>query len=288
MEHATDVTLGSPRELAAQDFEMVIRRMANDIALGADASVFVGSGLEYACSRPYQPGDAVRALNWRLSGRQGRPFVKQYDVLRRVSAHIVVDTSASMAVSSRALSKLDYALWAAAAIGLVCLRRMSPVALAGHALGSPPRPSLRRADFWLSLDRLRACTPQRGQVLEAMDYIVLSENATGMVVVLSDFYEPAVTQALIRCALRHDCIAIRLTDPAELGGLRAGFFAGCEAETGRAFTGTRGVRWADNAGVGDDLLAAGVDILDVRTDVPPAESVRRFLASRGSLARSCR
>ena len=53
-------TLRKPDELARGDFEMVVRRLADDLAFGADNSLFVGGGLEYAGSRPYQPGDPVR------------------------------------------------------------------------------------------------------------------------------------------------------------------------------------------------------------------------------------
>ena len=64
-------TLRPPDELARGDFEMVVRRLADDLAFGADASLFVGGGLEYATSRRYIPGDSIRMLNWRLTARTG-------------------------------------------------------------------------------------------------------------------------------------------------------------------------------------------------------------------------
>ena len=51
----THPELGPPDELSHGDFELVVRRLADDLAFGTDASRFVGSGLEYAQSRPYAP-----------------------------------------------------------------------------------------------------------------------------------------------------------------------------------------------------------------------------------------
>ncbi|MDG1358807.1 MAG: DUF58 domain-containing protein, partial [Phycisphaerales bacterium] len=65
-------TLGPPEELAHGDFEMVVRRLADDLAFGTDTSLFTGSGLEYAQSRPYEPGDPVKQIDWRMSARTSR------------------------------------------------------------------------------------------------------------------------------------------------------------------------------------------------------------------------
>src|SRR5262249_20419540 len=144
--------LRKPDDLARSDFEMVVRRLADDLALGADNSLFVGGGLEYAGSRPYQPGDSVRMLNWRLTARTGRPFVKEYEALKRTCLFIVLDTSASMAVSSATLSKHDLGVWIAAAVGLIAQRRMSPVAIMGAGLRETRlEPSLTRSDLWHAL-----------------------------------------------------------------------------------------------------------------------------------------
>ena len=60
----TGVSLPPPEALGHHEFEMVVRKLANDLAHGADESIFVGSGLEYAQSRPYEPGDSIAALDW--------------------------------------------------------------------------------------------------------------------------------------------------------------------------------------------------------------------------------
>ena len=148
--------LRSPSELVHADFELVARRLADDLAFGSDTSMFVGSGLEYAQSRPYEPGDSVRQLDWRLTAKTGKAFVKQYETLKRIAMYIVIDTSSSMSVASTTISKHDMAIWIASALGLVGQRRLSPVAIVGGGERETRlEPSLSQGDLWRALEPLR-------------------------------------------------------------------------------------------------------------------------------------
>ncbi|MCP4939393.1 MAG: DUF58 domain-containing protein, partial [Phycisphaeraceae bacterium] len=141
-------TLGPPEELAHGDFEMVVRRLADDLAFGTDTSLFTGSGLEYAQSRPYEPGDPVKQIDWRMSARTSRTYVKEYEALKRVDVNIVVDTSASMAVGSTRITKQDLAIWLASAIGVLAQRRLSPCSVIGGGdRRTRVEPSLLRSDL---------------------------------------------------------------------------------------------------------------------------------------------
>src|SRR5262245_3972663 len=149
--------LRPPDELAHGDFEMVVRRLADDLAFGMDASRFVGSGIEFAQSRPYEQGDSMKMIDWRVTARLGRAFVKEYDTPKRTTIFIVVDTSASMGVASTKLTKHDLAVWIGAAIGLVGQRRMSPVGvIGGGERVTRLEPSLLRSDLWRALEPLRS------------------------------------------------------------------------------------------------------------------------------------
>ena len=147
----TGIALPPPEALGHHEFEMVVRKLANDLAHGADESIFVGSGLEYAQSRPYEAGDSIQSMDWKISARTGTPFVKEYDTLKRVPVQIVVDTSGSMVASSGSLSKYAMSTWIAAAIGLVAQRRMSPTRLiGGGARKLPSQTSLSRGALMLA------------------------------------------------------------------------------------------------------------------------------------------
>lgn len=284
---SSDLDLPAPESLSRGDFDIVIRRLADDLAFGSDTSRLVGSGLEYASSRPYIPGDSVRLLNWRLTARTGRAFVREYEALKRTSAYIVVDTSASMAVTSVARSKHDLAVWIASALGLVAQRRMSPVAVVGGGERKVPLvASLSRNDLWNALEPLRAHDFSEGTRLAAR----LTETATratraSLFVVLSDLHDPDAVPAIRHAAQKHDVAVIHLLDPSEARPLRAGFFRGREAETGRAFVGTSHTQFARPDETRAELLRSGADYLRLETDQPFVPALRHHLGARGLLTR---
>lgn len=280
--------LGPPDELSHGDFEMVIRRLADDLAFGTDASRFTGSGLEYAQSRMYEPGDSIRQIDWRLTARTQGTYVKEYEALKRTDVHLVVDTSASMAVSSTALSKHDLAIWIAAAIGLIAQRRLSPCAVIGAGERTTRfEPSLLRSDLRQSLEPLRlgqhAETTNLGERLEEL---AARAKRSSVIVILSDLHDPTAMSAIRHAAQRHDVIVFELHDPAEQGQLNAGFFRGREAETGRHFIGHGRLRWSsknvdhEQEDTGQVLARSGASWLRLDTDKPFLPPLRHFLANR--------
>lgn len=222
--------------------------------------------------------------------RTDRPYVKQYEALKCMAVYLLVDTSASMVVSSTPTSKHLLATIIAGGVGLAALARLSPVGL----LGCGQRkirfvPSLSRAKVfqWLhELDQRHydETTNLAGRIgeLEA----VLKSRC--LVVVLSDLHEPEAVAAIKRLAERHDCIVLHLEDPSERGRLRGGFFRGSEAETGRTFVAHGRTLWFPRESSGEALKKAGVDYLLLGTDRPFIAPLRQFLAARGDLARNAR
>ncbi len=279
--------LNPPEEFARGDFEFVVRRIADELALGADNSLFVGSGLEYASSRPYQPGDSIRLLNWRLTARTGKPFIKEHEALKRTCVYILVDTSASMAVTSVPLSKHGLAVWIAAAVGLVAQRRLSPAAIIGAGERTTRIvPSLLRNDLWRAIEPLRRNSMSEStRLANRLDDLNLRAERASMVLVISDLHDPEALDALSHTGQRHDCAMIHTIDPAETGPLRAGFFRGQEAETGTQFLGTSTTGVANTHTIRSDLARRGVDYLMLRTDTPFIAPLKHFLGNRGGFTR---
>ena len=275
--------LGPPDELAHGDFEMVVRRLADDLAFGTDASLFIGSGLEYAQSRPYQPGDSIKQMDWRLTARMGRPYVKEYEALKRTNVLVVLDTSASMGVSSVRLTKHDLGVWLAAAIGLVAQRRLSPTAIIGGGERTTRfEPSLLKTDLWQALEPLRSGSVEEGTRLgQRLRELIVRANRASVIIIISDLHDQDALPAIRHAAQKHDVIAIQLRDPAEEGNLRAGFFRGREAETGRDFIGRSRDRWRSGEEDSGRVLArAGASWLQLDTSQPFIPPLRHFLAAR--------
>lgn len=276
-----------PEQLAQRNFALVVRRLADDLAFGSDNSLFVGSGIEYAGSRPYQPGDSIRSMFWRLTARTGMPFVKEYEALKRTCVYIVVDTSASMSVSSIGLSKLDVATWIASALGLVAQRRFSPVSIVGAGSGGGARgraASLSQHDLWRDVEGLRrkdfTMTAHLGRSLRE---VTQHADRASVVIAISDWHDPDAVGAMRRATQRHDCIALHTIDPSERAPLRAGFFRGREAESGRSFLGRGGAGWEPVESAQSALARSGVDTLEIPTERPFIGRLQHFLSRRAGL-----
>jgi uncharacterized protein (DUF58 family) len=280
-----------PPELTDRKFEIAVRRLADDLRYGYDMSPYLGSGIEYVQSRPFVDGDSVRDLDWRTSARMSRYYVKQYEAPKSMPIYLVVDTSASMAFSSRPVSKYLLAVLIAGGLGLAGLRRLSPVGV----LGAGDRdvhfqPSLSRAQVfqWLHALRRRHFT-ERTNLAARMDDLGGWLRSRSLVVAVSDLHDPEAVPAIKRLAQRHDCVAIHLEDPAERGRLRGGVILAEEAESGRTFVARGKSQWfADGEQPGQLLQQAGIDYLLLPTDQPFIAALRRFMADRGGWLRNTR
>ncbi len=276
--------------LDARKFLIAVKRLADSLSYGTDRSPFLGSGLEFAQSRPYQAGDPIKSIDWRVTARTGKLFVKEYEAPKRLPVYLLVDTSASMIVSSYRHSKYAIAVQIAGALALACLDRISPVGLmgvGGRAIHVKPTLSKDRVLQWLhQLRSYRDDEPTRlgDRLLE----LGPSLPNRVMLVVISDMHDPTASTAIKRLAAQHDCCSIQLRDPAERSLRGTGFFRAREAESGRAFVTHGRSIWKNSELVRGEMKRCGIDHLLVDTDQPIAVRLRQFFAARGLLGRGAR
>src|SRR2546428_14161763 len=138
--------------LDERQFALEIKRLADSLSFGTDASPFLGSGIEYVQSRLYQPGDPIRAIDWRVTARTGKVFLKEYESPKRLPIYLVVDTSASMCVTSQPQSKYAWAVKLAGAPAPASPARISPlgpIGGGGRGFSNPAALSRKRGFLWL-------------------------------------------------------------------------------------------------------------------------------------------
>ncbi len=265
---------------------IAIRRLADTLSHGTDRSRFLGAGLEYVQSRPYVPGDPVRAIDWRVTARTGEVHVKEYEAPKRMPVWILFDTSASMTYSSTPLSKYAVAAHIAGGVAFACLDRVSPVGL----LGTGERdiriqPSLAKDDVMQWLVRLRKFRfGERTTLTRRVTELNARLQNRTLVIVCSDFHEAASIDALKLMAQVHDVVCLQFLDPAEVSLKGAGFLRAEEAESGETFV-THGRRnFTDPHATAASLRRGGIDHLMIPTDQPFAQKLRLFFKDRAVLA----
>src|SRR5206468_12661499 len=102
------MTLGDILE-AVRRVEVRTNRLVNDMMVGAYLSHFKGRGMDFEELREYIPGDEVRDIDWNVTYRMGRPFVKRYREERELATVVAVDVSASSAFGSLRKTKREFA-----------------------------------------------------------------------------------------------------------------------------------------------------------------------------------
>src|SRR5262249_11671577 len=159
--------------------------------------------------REYAPGDEVRTIDWNVTARAGRPFVKKFREERDVTLHLLVDVSASAECGSLHGNKRDLCAELAAVLALSGTRNNDRVGLvlASDRIEGYVPPRRGRSHAMKVLHEILACRPEgRGTDLgRAIDFVRTRTRRRSMVFVLSDLQaiadNPAAVESL-RAALR--------------------------------------------------------------------------------------
>jgi uncharacterized protein (DUF58 family) len=273
-----------------RQFMIAVKRLADSLGYGTDRSPFRGSGVEFVQSRPYQWGDPIRAVDWRVTARTRRVHVKEYEAPRRMPCYLLLDTSASMMVGAHSPSKYWTALHVAGGLAFACLDRISPVGVMG--LGEQDvriEPSLSRDQILQWLHRLRHYRyDEKTSIGKRIAQLGPSLTTRTLVVVLSDLHDPRAVPALKQLAQSNDCVVLHFRDPAEIGLAGAGLMRAQEAETGRTFVIRGRERWRESDDTAQQLKRAGIDYLLIETNRPFAHTLRQFFRARNLLGRGAR
>src|SRR6201997_140487 len=117
------------RRSSMRELQTPPRRMVDDTMAGAYHSVFKGRGMDFDEVREYTPGDEVRTIDWNVTARAGRPFVKKFTEERELTIFLVVDISASGNFGSGEMAKRDLAAEVASVLAFSAIRNSDKVGL---------------------------------------------------------------------------------------------------------------------------------------------------------------
>jgi uncharacterized protein (DUF58 family) len=171
--------------------EVRTNRLVNDTMVGAYLSHFKGRGMDFEELREYMPGDDVRDIDWNVTNRMGRPFVKRFREERELTMVLALDISASSAFGSLRRSKREFAAEIAATLAISATRSSDKVALLLFTdqleLFLPPRKG-RRHILRVIREMLFHESKQRGtDIPSALTFLNHVLRRRAMVFLLTDF-----------------------------------------------------------------------------------------------------
>jgi len=285
-----------PEEVLRQ-LELLVTHRLDGLLQGDYQGLLPGPGSEPGESRPYQPGDDVRRIDWNLTARTTVPHVRDEVADRELETWVVVDCSASLDFGTALCEKRDLALAAVATVGFLTARignRLGAIVVTPDGVERIPARGGRQALFAL-LHRL-ATRPRAAEGRGVTDLaagvrqILQPPRRRGMAVVVSDFLAaPDWHRPLRGLALRHQVLAIEVVDPRELELPNVGLLSLVDPETGRRLdvpTGKPKLRQryaeaaaAERAGIAAAIRQAGGQHLVLRTDRDWMRDVVRFVVT---------
>ena len=299
-------------ELLAEARRIQVRadRMVTDVMAGGYSSVFRGSGIEFDEVREFAEGDELRSVDWNVTARVGRPFVKKFVEERELTVLFLLDRSASMGFGTRPAGRpprRTVATTAALFVGCVAFAaarnhdKAGLVTFTDRVERYVPAKKGRYHVLRLIREACEAPLPgARGALGVALDFAGRVQKKHAVVFVVSDFLGGDATGRLRLLAQRHDVIAVRVRDPFAGGLDRAsgdvaalpdiGLVHLADPETGATLlvdTASRAVReqlrarWrAERRQFDEACRRAGVDLVDVPTEGSVAEPLMRFFRMR--------
>jgi uncharacterized protein (DUF58 family) len=280
--------------------EVQSKRLVTGVMAGGYGSVFRGRGIEFDEVREYVEGDDPRSVDWNVTARIGRPFVKKYVDERELTVLFLLDLSASMDGGFGVWSSRQMAARICGCLALSAWKNHDKVGLIAFSEGIDRYvPAKKGLGHSLRIVRDCLALPARGartDLAAALDFAGGVLRRRAILFVVSDFLGGVGGRSLARVARRHDVIAVRLLPPElEPPDESAGLVRVRDPESGRSTIvdwKSERVRSAWSASVARwraatdaELARAGVDRMDVPLPRKPdrhavARPILRFFRMR--------
>ena len=281
--------------------ELDMTRRLDGLLTGDYLAMTAGPGTEQAAARPYEPGDDARRMDWNLTARTLFPHVRTTDADREMETWAVADRSASLDFGTANCEKREMVLAAVAAFGFLTARhgnRLGILVAGGDGLIRVPARSgrlglLSALSALYETPRSQKGPSPDGHLAAALTTLEATQRRRGQVVVVSDFLDGSDWAAsLRRLALRHQVVAVVVTDPREMRLPAIGILGVIDPETGRRLnvqTDSAALRSRYEAAAAArheqiyrTLVETGAEYLHLSTDRDWLRDVARFVGTRSA------
>ena len=278
--------------------EIKTSRLVSDVFAGQYHSVFKGRGIEFDEVREYQPGDEIRTIDWNVTARMGHPFVKKFVEERQLTVMLIMDASGSSRFGTTNQLKSEITAELCSVLAFSAIKNNDNVGLIIFTdrveKFIPPRKGSRHV---LRVIREALYYKPQGQGTDinvALEYLNKVLRKKSVCFLISDFFAADFKKQLKVANKHHDVIAVTVTDPRETELPNAGILQLEDAETREnifldtSLLKTREEFRQRSQGILSErkksLRQSGVDVIEIRTDLPYVESLLRFFRTRGKRA----
>jgi len=268
--------------------------MVTDVFAGQYQSIFKGKGIEFDEVREYQPGDEIRSIDWNVTARTGKPYIKKFVEERELTVMLILDISGSTFFSTVNKLKRQLAAEICSVLALSAIRSNDKVGFIAFTdrieKFVPARKGLRHV---LRVIREALYLEPKGKGTEislALEYLNKITTRRTVTFVISDFYSSDFKKMLSVANKRHDIVAITITDPKELELPNVGIVSLEDPETKKSFvvdTSNFKLRKEYSENAQKTIKArqvlfrsVNVDSIDIRTDIPYSQSLFKFFRAR--------
>lgn len=228
-----------------RQIEIRTKKLVNTMFAGEYKSTFKGTGVEFLDVREYLPGDDVRTIDWKVTARMGRPYVKKFAEDRELTVILCVDASGSGHFSTRRQFKIEQAAEIAATLAFSAVRNNDKVGLlffTNHVEKYIPPKKGRFHVLRLIRDILYFEPENKGtNPVLALEFLMHILKHRAIIFFVSDFLGKGFEADALRIpigviARRHDFVVITINDPAENRLPSVGLLELEDAETGEIVT----------------------------------------------------
>lgn len=283
-----------------QKFHFRTRFLANNLFAGQYISAFKGRGMEFLEVREYQPGDDVRDIDWNVSARFGRPFIKVFHEERELTVILLIDLSGSNLFGTRKRFKREVIAEAAGLLSFIAIRTNDKVGAIffSDKVDKYIPPKKGAGHVWRLIKEIFSFEPssKKTNITNALNFLNKVVKRHAIVFILSDFMielpSADMDRAMALASKKHDITALKVRDPAESILPDVGYVRMQDPETGvTSFVNTHDpfVRqaWEDIINKMDmDILKifqrSWVPLVEINTNGPVVEPLTAFFHKKGS------
>ena len=275
--------------------EIKTRALSSNIFAGEYHSAYKGRGMAFSEVREYQPGDDVRDIDWNVTARFNRPYVKVYEEERELTVMLLIDVSSSLAFGTSSMYKRDMVAEIAAPLAYSASQNNDKI---GVVLFSdqiekyiPPKKGRKHIMYIISEILDFQPQSQKTDINNAIEFLMQTQHKSCTAFLISDFLDRKdYSKALNIMSRKHDAAAIQVYDRFMTALPNVGLIKVQDAETNNELyidTSSRRVRDAHRLAwlklqqdLAEKMQRSNTDMVSICTDENYVKALINLFAKR--------